>query len=87
MRRSKLLAAVVAASLSVSTMHSHAGIVTPVPTAVSMPTWFQVLGIGVLVCATGLISASWAKSVQQKKELTPQQAATCGFSYFFNPAP
>lgn len=85
--KSKLIVCVAAGALLLNTVSAHA--VAPLATnaAVKVPLWFKVVGIGVMVCATGLISSAWAKSIQTKKELTPQEASTCGFSYFWRPRP
>ncbi len=86
MKNSRVLVAVVAASLFLASGPARAGVVAT-PVSFGMPGWFKVLGVGVFFCAAGLISSAWAKSLQMNQQLTPQEAASCGFSYFYKPKP
>ncbi len=86
--RKNSLAVVVAGFLLLLPTHANAGLVVATGGgSITLPAWFKVLGIGVVVCAAGLVSSAWAKNLTQNQPLTPQQAATCGFSFFFTPPP
>lgn len=85
MRRSKILAAVLAASLALSSSTTYAGmprVVVPGTTFGAGPTGFLWVIFG---CSGGIILAAIVASWQQNRQLTWNEAATCGFLFWFTP--
>jgi len=87
MRKSKFLAAVLAALLTVASPVAYAGEGIPPPglaghTFGSGPTgwWWAIFG-----CTSGIILAALVANYQQNRQLTWNEAATCGFLFWFTP--
>jgi hypothetical protein len=82
MGKSKILAAVLAVSLAFSSSAAHAG--TPVPgfTFGTGPTGWVWAIFG---CSSGIILAAMVANFQQNRQLTAQEAWTCGLLFWFNP--
>ena len=84
MRKTRFLAAVLAASLTVVSPVAFAGEGIPPPghTFGSGPTgwWWAIFG-----CTSGIILAALVANAQQNRQLTWNEAATCGLLFWFTP--
>ena len=83
MARSKITASVLAASLAFPSATAFAGPgVTPGKTfGVGATGWLW----AVFGCSGGIIVAAVVKNYQFNRPLTPNEAATCGFLFWFSP--
>jgi hypothetical protein len=81
MGKSKIVAAILAASMAYSSTAS-AAIVAPGPTFGTGPVGFVWAIFG---CSGGIIFTAIAKSSLQNQQLTWNEAATCGVLYWFKP--
>jgi hypothetical protein len=82
MKKSKFVAVAFAAAIALSPVESFAQEVARVPGHVmggSTPWW-------IFVCPTGIVTAAVVKNARRHKELTAQEAWTCGFLYWWNEA-
>jgi hypothetical protein len=84
MRKSKILAAVLAASLAFSSTAARAGnaVVIPGTTFGSGPTGWVWAIFGY---SSGIILAAMIANFQQNRQLTANEAWTCGLLFWFNP--
>jgi hypothetical protein len=84
MGKSKIIAAVLAASLALSPTTSFAGTGGGPPgfTFGSGPTGWVWAIFG---CSSGIILAAMVANFQQNRQLTAQEAWTCGLLFWFNP--
>lgn len=84
MFKKKLTAAVVAASIAFAATSAHAIIVVPpkpVPVGGASSGAFGLVG-----CVLSIMLAAADKGNKYKKELTTEEAATCGLLYWVNEA-
>jgi hypothetical protein len=87
MGKSRILAAVLAASLAFSSTLAYAGVVgvpPPIPghtfgTGSTGWVW------GIFGCSSGIILAAMVANFQQNRQLTANEAWTCGLLFWFNP--
>jgi hypothetical protein len=83
MRRSKILAVVLAATMAFSTATVNSGTssahVIPNTSGSGTPVWFWI----VFGCAGGIVFTAFVANWQQRRQLTAQEAATCGILYYF----
>jgi hypothetical protein len=80
--KSKILAAVLAASMAFSSTVAFAGDVVPGPKFGTGPTgWVW----GIFGCSSGIIFAAIVANWQQNRQLTAKEAATCGLLFWFTP--
>ena len=84
--KSKILAATLAASMVLSSTLAYAGVVA----VVGVPG--QKFGTGptgwvwgIFGCSSGIIFAAMVANWQQNRQLTAQEAATCGLLFWFTP--
>jgi hypothetical protein len=84
--KSKILVATLAASMVLSSTLEYAGVVT----VVGVPG--QKFGTGptgwvwgIFGCSSGIIFAAMVANWQQNRQLTAQEAATCGLLFWFTP--
>ncbi len=84
MKKSKILVAALAASLAFSSPVAYAGNAGSVPgfTFGSGPTGWVWAIFG---CSSGIILAAMVANFQQNRQLTAQEAWTCGLLFWFNP--
>jgi hypothetical protein len=84
MKKSKIPAAVLAVTLAFSSPVAHAGNGGGVPglTFGSGPTGWVWAIFG---CSSGIILAAMVANFQQNRQLTAQEAWTCGLLFWFNP--
>jgi len=78
MKNSRFAAVALAAAIAFCPLESFAG--TPPPAHVmggTTPWW-------IFICPTGIVSAAMVKNWRRHKELTTQEAWTCGFLYWWN---
>jgi len=82
MKRSKFAAVALAIAIALSPVASFAGPAAPVPghTFSGATPWWM------FVCPSGIVTAAVVKSARRHKELTAQEAWTCGFLYWWNEA-
>jgi hypothetical protein len=81
MGKSKILAAALAASIAISSTVAHAGAPVPGPVFGTGPAgWVW----GIFGCSGGIILAAMVASIQQNRQLTAQEAWTCGLLFWFN---
>lgn len=89
MRRLKRTAAVMAALLTFATATVTAGTVLPPPPPPVSHTSNGSAGATafwvVFGCSGGVILAAWVANFQQHRQLTWDEAATCGLAFWFNP--
>src|ERR1700730_2198923 len=82
MGKSKILAAVLAASLAFSSTVAYAGGPPPTPGHVfggGSPGWVW----AIFGCSSGIILAAMVANFQQNRQLTAQEAWTCGLLFWF----
>ena len=84
MSKSKMIAAVLAASLTLSAPNANAAAI-PVPAAAAGATGAAAAVYGVMGCAALIMLAASIKAQLFKKELTPAEAASCGLTFLFRP--
>jgi hypothetical protein len=82
MKQSKFVAVAFAAAIALSSVESFAQEVGPVPVpghvmGGTTPWW-------IFVCPSGIVTAAVVKNARRHKELTAQEAWTCGFLYWWN---
>jgi hypothetical protein len=86
MKVSRRIAVTAAALLALSTMTAGAGTPTPPPTIhhghINATGFWIIFG-----CAGSIIFTAYVAHVQQHRQLTQQEAMTCGLAYWFNPHP
>jgi hypothetical protein len=87
MKRNKLIAATVAASLAIGSVAPTSALAAgplPVPGPIfgHGPTWvpFAIMG-----CAGGIILAALAANARDNRELTAPEAWSCGTLFWFSP--
>jgi len=80
MKKSKFAAVALAAGIALSPVASFAQEVAPVPGHVFRGTtpWLM------FVCPSGIVAAAVVKNARRNKQLTTQEAWTCGFLYWWN---
>jgi hypothetical protein len=79
-KKSKFVAVACAAAIALSPVASFAQEVAPVPGHIfhgTTPWW-------IFVCPSGIVTAAVVKNARRHKELTTQEAWTCGFLYWWN---
>ncbi len=83
MKASRLVSLAASALLAVSTVTADAGMArVPPHTSSGHGT---ATGVWIIFgCAGSIILAAWVKNVRQHRELTQQEAMTCGLLYWFN---
>jgi hypothetical protein len=82
MKASRLVSLTASALLAVSTVTAGAGTVRPMHTSSGHGT---ATGVWIIFgCAGSIILAAWVKNVRQHRELTQQEAMTCGLAYWLN---
>lgn len=82
MKRSRIIAAIAAGLLAFSSMTATAG--NPVP--LSTPHSHTPAGIWVIFgCAGGVVLAALAANYSQQRQLTWNEAASCGLLFWFQP--
>jgi hypothetical protein len=84
MRKSRILTATLAAAMAFASTLAFAGNVAVVPGAKfgSGPTgWVW----GIFGCSSGIIFAAMVANWQQNRQLTANEAATCGILFWFAP--
>ena len=86
MGKSKIIAAILAAFMALSPPAAFAGC------AVAVPGAGKQFGPGpsglvwaIFGCSSGIIFAALVANFQQNRQLTAQEAATCGLLFWFNP--
>jgi hypothetical protein len=82
MKVSRRIAVTAAALLALSTITAGAGPLAP-PAHHHGHTNATAVWI-IFGCAGSIIFAAWAKNVRLHRELTQQEAMTCGLGYWFN---
>jgi hypothetical protein len=82
MGKSKLLAAVLAASLALSASTAQAGAPQP---GIAFGTGGTAWVWGIFGCSGGIILSAIFANWAQHRQLTWNEAATCGLLYWFNP--
>ncbi len=81
MKRSRIIAAVAAGMLAFSSMTATAGSPAVVPSNSHTPA-----GVWVIFgCAGGVIVAALAANYTQRRQLTWNEAATCGLLFWLTP--
>lgn len=85
MFKKKLTAAVVAASIAFASTAAHAIIVVP-PKPVPVTGGASSGAFGLVGCVLSIMLAAADKGNKYKKELTTEEAATCGLLYWINEA-
>lgn len=84
MTKKKLTALAAAGLMALSTISSSAAVVsTPVVhnTAVKVAVW------SVFGCAGDIIAAAWVAHIRFNRQLTANEAMTCGIGFWLNPQP
>jgi integral membrane sensor domain MASE1 len=86
MKSSRLVAVTASAMLALSTVTAGAGMPAPPPSTHSghlnaTPFWI------IFGCAGSIIFTAYVAHVQRHRQLTQQEAMTCGLLYWFNPHP
>lgn len=87
MLKSKIVAAIVAATLTFSSVTVCAGGVAPPPpppgssTAVPVAVWL------IFGCASSIILAAAIANARDNRPLTAAEAASCGLLFWLNPPP
>ena len=83
MKSSRLVSLAASALLAFSTVTADAGAIAPPPTSHTGagPTVVWVI----FGCAGSIIFTAYVAHVRHKRELTQQEAMTCGFAYWANP--
>ena len=82
MKKSKILVAALAVSLAFSSSVAYAGAPTPgFKFGVGPTGWVW----GIFGCSSGIILAAMVANFQQNRQLTAQEAWTCGLLFWFNP--
>ena len=85
MRKSKILAAILAVFMELSPPVAFAGCAVVVPAGKqfgAQPTgWLW----AIFGCSSGIILAAMVANFQQNRQLTAQEAWTCGLLFWFNP--
>src|SRR5262245_35016751 len=84
MRKSKILAAVL--TLSIASSAAYAG-PSPTPAGTAVGTGGAGLLWATFGCSAGIIAAAIAKNYFSNKQLTANEAATCGVTYWAQPQP
>jgi hypothetical protein len=86
MKSSRLVAVTASAMLALSTITTNAGFSPPPPTThhghINATGFWIIFG-----CAGSIIFTAYVAHVQQHRQLTQQEAMTCGLLYWFNPHP
>ena len=80
MQKSKFLAVAFAAAIALNSVESFADGPPPAPGHVmggSTPWW-------IFVCPGGVVTAAMVKNWKRNRQLTAQEAWTCGFLYWWN---
>jgi hypothetical protein len=83
MKKSKILVAALAASLAFSSPIAYAGTVSPPGFTFGTGSTGWVWAI--FGCSSGIILAAMVANFQQNRQLTAQEAWTCGLLFWFNP--
>jgi hypothetical protein len=84
MKKSRIIAAAAAALLAFSSMTATAGTIVPPPTHSSSS--HTPAGIWVIFgCAGGVVLAALAANATQHRQLTWNEAASCGLLFWFTP--
>jgi len=82
MKKSKILAAALAASLAFSSSVAYAGAPAPgFKFGAGSTGWVW----GIFGCSSGIILAAMVANFQQNRQLTAQEAWTCGLLFWFTP--
>ena len=84
MRKSKIFAGALAISMAFSSAGAFAGVAAPIPGHKfgAGPTgWVW----GIFGCSSGIILAAMVANFQQNRQLTAQEAWTCGLLFWFTP--
>jgi hypothetical protein len=81
MRKSKILAAALAASLMLSSTVAHAG--APVVPGLTFGNGATGWVWAIFGCSSGIILAAMVANFQQNRQLTAQEAWTCGLLFWF----
>ncbi len=89
MRKSKIIAVVLATALALPPAVSYGGLAPAAP-APSSGVKFGTGGTGwvwgIFGCAGGIIFTAMVANWTQRRQLTLPEAATCGILFWFNPA-
>jgi hypothetical protein len=81
MKSSRFIAMAASALLAVSTVTADAGRPAPPPTH----GHFNPTAVWIIFgCASSIIFTAYVKHLKQHRELTQQEAMTCGLAYWFN---
>jgi hypothetical protein len=84
MGKSKILAAVLAVFMALSPPAAYAGCSVVVPGKI-FGTGQTGLVWAIFGCSSGIILAAMVANFQQNRQLTAQEAWTCGLLFWFNP--
>ena len=86
MKANKRVAVAAAALLALSTITAGAG--APAPTPTPNHGHLNATGFWIIFgCAGSIIFTAYVAHVQRHRQLTQQEAMTCGLAYWFNPHP
>lgn len=85
-RTRKKLTALAAAGLMALSTISASGAIFAAPPA-SHTTAAQVAVWSIFGCAGDVIAAAWVANVRFNRQLTANEAMTCGIGFWLNPAP
>jgi hypothetical protein len=85
MKKSKILAAVLAVSLAFSSSTAHSGLAVASPPGTVFGTGPTGWLWAIFGCSGGIILAAMVANFQQNRQLTAQEAWTCGLLFWFNP--
>jgi hypothetical protein len=84
-KKSKILAAILAASMVFSSTTAFAGIPVPKPPGFTFGSGGTGWVWAIFGCSSGIILAAMVANFQQNRQLTAQEAWTCGLLFWFNP--